>query len=89
MALSLFRRSCRGCGLLFWWWEKHDYTACLKRQEWHQELERELAARWELARKPIRDTKDGFLWTVACRCGCRRVELTEHGAECAQCGRAL
>ena len=88
-ALSLFRRKCRGCDLLFWRWEKHDQAACVKRLEWRQDLERGLAARWESARKPVRDTKAGFVWTVACRCGCRRVELTEDGAWCQQCGRAV
>ena len=88
MALSLFRRICRGCDLSFWWWEKHHHAACLKRREWHQESGRKLAARWESARRPIRDTKNGFVWTVACRCGCRQVEVTEYGATCPECGRA-
>jgi len=87
--LRLFHRVCRGCGLLFLRWEKHDYTACLKRREWRRELEHELAARWESARKPIRDTKKGFVWAVTCECGSRSVELTEDGAKCQECGRAL
>jgi len=85
--LSCFRRICRGCDLSFWRWQKHDSAACFKRREWREELRRTLAARWEAARKPpMRDTTDGFVWTVACKCGCRSVELTEDGTVCSQCG---
>jgi hypothetical protein len=87
VVLSWFRRTCRGCDLLFWRWEKHDCAACLKRREWSEELRRTLAARWEAARRPpMRDTTRGFVWIVACSCGCRSVELTEEGAVCVQCG---
>jgi hypothetical protein len=87
VVLSWFRRTCRGCDLLFWRWEKHDCAACLKRREWREERQRTLAARWEAARKPrMCDTTDGFVWVVACKCGCRSVELTEDGAMCPQCG---
>jgi hypothetical protein len=87
VVLSWFRRICRGCDLLFWRWEKHDCAACLKRREWREERQRTLAARWEAARKPrMCDTTDGFVWVVACKCGCRSVELTEDGAMCPQCG---
>ena len=84
---SWFRRICRGCDLLFWRWEKHDCGACFKRREWREQMKRTSAARWETARRPpMGDTTDGFVWTVACRCGCRSVELTEDGAMCPQCG---
>ena len=84
---SWFRRICRGCGLLFWRWEKHDCAACLKRGEWREQMHRTLAAKWEAARRPpMRDTTEGFVWKVACRCGCHSVELTEEGAMCARCG---
>jgi hypothetical protein len=87
VVLNWFRRTCRGCDLLFWRWEKHDCAACLKRREWREGSQRTLASRWEAARRPpMRDTTDGFVWTVACRCGCRSVELTEDGAMCPQCG---
>jgi hypothetical protein len=87
VVLSWFRRNCRGCDLLFWRWEKHDCAACLKRREWREDWGRTLAARWEAARRPpTRDTTDGFVWMVACRCGCRSVELTEDGAMCPRCG---
>jgi hypothetical protein len=87
VVLSWFRRICRGCDLLFWRWEKHDRAVCLKRREWREELGRTLAARWEVARRPpTGDTTDGFVWMVACRCGCRSVELTEDGPICPRCG---
>jgi len=85
--LSWLRRFCRGCDLLFWCWEKHDCAACLKRRKWREESGRTLAARWEAARRPpTGDTTDGFVWMVACLCGCRLVELTEDGPICPRCG---
>jgi hypothetical protein len=85
--VSWFRRICRGCDLLFWRWEKHDRAVCLKRLEWREELGRTLAARWEVARRPATgDTTEGFVWMVACICGCRLVELTEEGPICPRCG---
>ena len=87
VVLSWFRPICPGCDLLFWRWERHDCAVCLKRREWGEEFLRTLASRWEAARRPpTRDTTDGFVWMVACRCSCRSVELTGEGAMCPRCG---
>ena len=87
VVMSWFRPICPGCDLLFWRWERHDRGVCFKRREWREELGRTLAARWEAARRPpTRDTTDGFVWMVACKCGCRSVELTDDGAMCPRCG---